>query len=180
MSRFHYVKCLGDNTWLAKPANAGVFKKDVREAAPLTIKEAGRHGFKVDDPVYKLIPVEDVYQSDVATVTDHPEPPNPPFGSVAFDPQRRADDVAPDSGYTNGQRANIGQGTLAAYCFLADKPEAKAILINDIDLTEAPEEALTDLLANLMHYCHREGIEFMATVAMAETHFEAESGGATI
>lgn len=105
------------------------------------------------------------------------------FGGVAFDPNRRADDVDPGSGYNNGQRAQIGWGTLAAYCFLADKPEAKAILVNDIDLTEAPDEALTDLLANLMHYCHREKIEFYGedgVLVQAMRHFNAESGGAAL
>jgi hypothetical protein len=196
MKRFYYVKCLGDNSWLAKPANARTFKRDIREAAPLTVEEAAALGFREDDAIYPLVPVEDVYPpappsyfaQALRLISDGPENSLPlgpddrePFGGVAFDPLGKAEDVDPEGGYTNGQRADIGRGILAAACFLADKPEATAIHINDINLTEAPEEALTDLVANLMHYCHREGLEWTEDVLKPATmHFEAESRDAEI
>jgi hypothetical protein len=47
---------------------------------------------------------------------------------------------------------------------------------------EAPrycEGAVTDLLADLRHFCAAAGIEFATCDRLAEMHFEAEIGGAS-
>lgn len=96
----------------------------------------------------------------------------PPFGGVPFDP-----DIA-------GERATHGQFTLALWSAhgLVTKDvklqlEQFADLVN---LTEAPEVALAELLDDLMHYCHREGLTFSDVLKTAKEHFDLESGGATL
>ena len=42
------------------------------------------------------------------------------------------------------------------------------------------EEAITDLLADLRHFCSAAGIAFATCDRLAELHFEAENGGAGI
>lgn len=117
--------------------------------------------------------------------------PDYPFGGVAFDPERRGENDAFASGLgigdsNNGTRATDGSMTLALFAALGDPTGARSVLediAGDISLTEAPEEALTDLLADLMHYCHREGIEFYGhdgPLCTAQRHFAAESGGAAL
>jgi hypothetical protein len=111
-----------------------------------------------------------------------------PFGRVKFDPDRRGEEGEEDAMTpTNGERAHTGQLMLALSC-CCDMPIQKARLRLEqfadlVNLTEAPEEALTDLLTNLMHYCHREGIRWTGSDGVATwalVHFSAESGGAAI
>jgi hypothetical protein len=107
-----------------------------------------------------------------------------PFAGVPFNADGRANDVG-DDGLTpnNGERAQTGQFTLALHHLLSEGEQGYRALTEyacEVNLTEAPDEALTDLLANLMHYCHREGIDFGEALATAAMHFDEESGGAIV
>jgi hypothetical protein len=42
---------------------------------------------------------------------------------------------------------------------------------------EDAETLITDVLADLRHYCAREGINFKACLRMSETHYECEKDG---
>jgi hypothetical protein len=186
---FYYVKCLGDGSWLSKPANAGVFKKDIREAAPLTEAEAKAYGYGT--AIYPLVPVEDVYphkQTAAEFEADWEAKHHTPFGGIAFDPQRRADDagVGEDTP-TNGERADRSKATLSLYYQLGrreeyDKKRVSLLrdLALDVDLTQEPEIPLADMLTDLMHYCHREGIEWGEALTNAVHNFQVESFGAQI
>jgi hypothetical protein len=112
-----------------------------------------------------------------------------PFGGVAFDPDRRSDEDGLESKRpTNGECASHGELILALSCIdetLVPKGTKKLARLRDyVNLTEAPEEALADLLTNLMHYCHREGIPWFnaehGVIVTADLNFKAESGGAKI
>lgn len=113
-----------------------------------------------------------------------------PFGAVAFDAERRGTDSIPhgDALYapSNGERATDGELTLALFCALGLPQGPRSVLediAEEISLTEAPEEALADLLTNLMHYCHREGIEWFGHDGVSQValrNFSAESGGAVL
>lgn len=64
---------------------------------------------------------------------------------------------------TNADRATAGQMGLEAY--------AKSVNMAD----EEPHEMnLTDLLADLMHFCDREQIDFHSCVARAHDHYREE------
>lgn len=65
----------------------------------------------------------------------------------------------------NSERRGRGQQALAAYRTM--HPDYK-------DENEPDDQAVTDLLADLMHYCKRQGIDFQKCAAMAEVHFEDE------
>ncbi len=41
------------------------------------------------------------------------------------------------------------------------------------------EEAITDLLADLRHFCAAAGLEFAACDRLADVHFEIENGSAS-
>jgi hypothetical protein len=111
-----------------------------------------------------------------------------PFGGVAFAPDHRRDGEE----VTNGERAKVGQHILALSCVIGSEglpcasalPPALEVEVEGVNLTEAPEDALTDLLTSLMHYCHREGIPWFnaehGVIVRANLHFKAESGGASI
>lgn len=106
----------------------------------------------------------------------------PPFGGIAFDPERRSESADPRDA-SNGDNAKAGKAALALSCLLDGREQGYLNLmewVKQVNLTEAPEEALADLLTNLMHYCHREGIEFTDALLDAQGHFKAESGGAQI
>lgn len=108
-----------------------------------------------------------------------------PFGGVKFDPDRRKE------GVTNGERAEVGQHILALSCVIGSEglpcasalPPALEVEVEGVNLTEAPEDALTDLLASLMHYCHREKIDWFGMDGVSQRalrHFSHESGGAVL
>jgi predicted DNA-binding helix-hairpin-helix protein len=44
---------------------------------------------------------------------------------------------------------------------------------------EYPQIAVTDMLADLMHYCEREGINMERAVQTAHEHYQAEKRGDT-
>jgi hypothetical protein len=101
-----------------------------------------------------------------------------PFAGVPFDGARDSID-----GPSNGERAQTGQFTLALHHLLSEGEQGYRALTEyacEVNLTEAPDEALTDMLTNLMHYCHRENINFGAALATAAAHFDEESGGALV
>lgn len=116
--------------------------------------------------------------------------PEEPFGGVAFAPERRTSDNTVIGAFmdtpSNGERACDGCTALELFAALGDPTGARSVLeeiADDISLTEAPDEALADLLTNLMHYCHREGIEWHGpdgVLATAVLNFTAESGGAAL
>lgn len=73
---------------------------------------------------------------------------------LKFDPDKDVDNV----GRTNGQRAENGQRALDYW-----------------RRHERPDEAdLTDLLADLMHMAHRDGINFEQELERAQRNFEVE------
>jgi hypothetical protein len=110
-----------------------------------------------------------------------------PFGGVEFNPARRQDGEE----VTNGERAEVGHHILALSCVIGSEglpcasslPPALEVEVEGVNLTEAPEDALTDLLASLMHYCHREKIDWFGTDGVSQRalrHFSHESGGAVL
>ena len=67
---------------------------------------------------------------------------------------------------TNEERVSDAHQTLSQFSTLVDGTSAEF----QID----PESVLTDLLANLMHYCHEAGLEFSKSVRIASDHYTAE------
>jgi hypothetical protein len=65
----------------------------------------------------------------------------------------------------NSERRGRGQQILRAY---------RGIHPDYWNENEPDDQAVTDLLADLMHYCKQQGIDFRKCVAMAEVHFEEE------
>jgi len=63
---------------------------------------------------------------------------------------------------TNDERAEAAAVAVTAYMEVKEPHE-------DID-----ESSVTGLLADLMHYCDKNGFNFEACVAMADIHHEAE------
>ncbi len=76
-----------------------------------------------------------------------------------FRPNRRATVDGGLRPITNGQNADDAGQMLS--------------LVRDRDQLD-DATALQDGLANLLHWCHREGIDFEAALAMARIHFAAE------
>lgn len=66
-----------------------------------------------------------------------------------------------DGGYTNGKRAKVAENTIREYAGL--KPRRP---IDDYHIS--------DLLADIQHLCHRDGLDFDELVDQARTHFVAE------
>lgn len=65
---------------------------------------------------------------------------------------------------TNTDRADIALQTLLAFAQMTDQ---------EAELDAAPQTVLTDLLANLLHYCHLEGFDFDKALRIAKDHCEA-------
>lgn len=113
-----------------------------------------------------------------------------PFGNVAFDPERTKASDGFDSDVTNGARAERGKTILALYLALTDYTcstdkgrRLLAEIASHIDLNQEPEIPLGDALSDLMHFCHREGIEWFGDEGVSVRgliHFSAESGGAVL
>lgn len=72
-----------------------------------------------------------------------------------FNPSKKAQ----DSPLTNGERADNGQECLSHVFDYAEN-----------DATTA----LEDMLANLLHFCDREDIDFDAAVSTAKMHWQSE------
>lgn len=66
---------------------------------------------------------------------------------------------------TNQDRINRIAPTLQAYC------KAKNEVYDELDT----DCEITDLMADLMHFCAKRGYDFLKCFRMAETHFEAET-----
>lgn len=73
-----------------------------------------------------------------------------------FRPDGRSDD-ADELCHTNDQHADQAKRAMSEYGVENDA-----------------ETAVEDLLANLMHFCHREDLDFEDLLTMASIHFEAE------
>ena len=71
-----------------------------------------------------------------------------------------ADDVT----QTNGKRAARAHTMVERYEQLSDSK---------------PGDVITDLLADLMHWCHREGTNFDEVLKTAQMHYLAETDGET-
>jgi hypothetical protein len=186
------------------------------EAVKLKQSEAERLGYP-DEPFYVLIPCdapptlndaitnarhalknEEGYRehSDAlvklldavcTTVEENRESKKPPFGGIAFDPERKADiggviEVTP----TNNQKADIGKTVVALYYLLAQREQGYLALTRwaaEVDLTQEPENTLADMLTDIMHYCHRDEIEFYGEhnpLHTAQRQFNVESKGASL
>lgn len=105
-----------------------------------------------------------------------------PFGNVAFEASRMSPTLDDGDTTTNGERAKDGETTLALFCNHADRDALRRYAAG-ANLTEAPEEALATLLGYLMHYCHREGIEWFGQDGVSQValrNFSRESGGAVL
>lgn len=59
----------------------------------------------------------------------------------------------------------------AAYCAIAAYQETKGC---NVDKDGSNEEDVTDLLADLMHYCQKNGADFDICLSMAESHYQEE------
>lgn len=77
----------------------------------------------------------------------------------SFKPNKRSITDGPPRRLSNGDNANQAASMLALL------PDAEHL---------APQELVVDALTNLMHYCHREGIDFAEAVDSARTNWEAE------
>lgn len=62
---------------------------------------------------------------------------------------------------TNAERASMAATVLE--CFAE---------VNETE--DEPRITLIDLLANIMHYCKRSGVDFHFALEMAQEHYEAE------
>ncbi|HLJ26584.1 MAG TPA: hypothetical protein VKY85_07725 [Candidatus Angelobacter sp.] len=67
----------------------------------------------------------------------------------------------------NDFRADLGQAALDAF---AEASGTK----DDMGYTDEVPTILTDLLADLMHYCRREGLEFAAIMQQAQAYHADE------
>lgn len=67
---------------------------------------------------------------------------------------------------TNAQRIATARFAIASTCFARAEPP------------ECGEDAITDLLADLLHYCAASGIDFERCERVAAMHFEDESAEA--
>ena len=86
------------------------------------------------------------------------DPPNR-WDPATFESEGGAvDDVT----QTNGKRATRANVTLERYKQLSDSWRGR-------------DEEVTDLLADLMHLCHREGTNFGEALKLARMHYRAES-----
>ena len=65
---------------------------------------------------------------------------------------------------TNGLRADRAYGILKRFAVLLDCPDAAL-----------DSDHVTDLLADVMHLCHREGVNFDDSLGMASMHYAAET-----
>jgi hypothetical protein len=84
----------------------------------------------------------------------------------------------------NKQRAAAAEVALKAHVLksnpgmLAELPSGRRSmegLSELVNLTEAPEDAVCDLVTNLMHYCHREKIDWTDDIMRrASVHFRCE------
>jgi hypothetical protein len=109
-----------------------------------------------------------------------------PFGNVAFDPSRKPEEDSP----TNGDRAERFKIILACYvaftdhsCSTSKGRELLAEIASHVDLNQEPEIPLGDLLADAMHYCHREEINWFGKDGVSQDalrNFSAESEGAVL
>jgi hypothetical protein len=50
----------------------------------------------------------------------------------------------------------------------------RALMINPDSQNSSPEECLTDLLTNLMHFAQRDVVDFNDCLRLARMHYEAE------
>jgi len=66
---------------------------------------------------------------------------------------------------SNQSRADRAEHAIGAYCIA--HPDY-------IDGLEVDDEIITEMLADLRHYCHANGIDFEMCARMAETHFSEE------
>jgi hypothetical protein len=165
--------------------------------ATLTLNDAitnARHALQ-DEQGYRehsdaLIQLLDVV---CTTVEENREPEKAPFGGIAFDPQRKADSngVKEDT-LTNNQKADIGKAVVALY-YLLSQPESSyrklqarlMVYASGVDLTQEPEYPIGGMLTDIMHYCHRDEIEFNihsehSPLPTAHRQFQVESGGASL
>jgi hypothetical protein len=84
----------------------------------------------------------------------------------------------------NKQSAAAAEFALKAYCIESNPSQfdwEDAIIkqiAGSVDLTEAPEDALSSLVIDLMHYCERERIDWNTdVVSRASQSFSREQGG---
>lgn len=170
MSDFYYVRCKGDGSYLAQLGQGkrgDTFMLGTKRALKLKESEANNAGYP--SAVYELVPCN-------------------PFGGIPFDAKRDSKE-----GPSNGERAEVGALVVKTHC-LGTMPEGLEPYVDgwdkmaeeiheSVDLTEAPDEAVVDLLTNLMHFCHREGISWTdkdGVLLTAVQHFREESGGAIL
>lgn len=73
-----------------------------------------------------------------------------------------------EEGLTTRQRAGRGLLVLNTYCIHS---EDGRLLIRS---TEESQTVLTDLLADLMHFAHQNGMNFMNAVVTADEYFQTE------
>lgn len=79
--------------------------------------------------------------------------------ALLFRPERDVD----DTGTTNAERAERAEAVMVEY----DD-------VRRLGVAEDHQDALTDILADLMHYADREGLDFAAALRIAADHHEAE------
>lgn len=64
---------------------------------------------------------------------------------------------------------------------MRSKAAEKALIVHDISKNRRPSgepapAMVTDLLADLMHYCDREGVDFDSSLSVATDHYDHEKG----
>ena len=80
--------------------------------------------------------------------------------NTPFKPNKREDPTCP----TNGQHADWAMETV----------EVHAKFNGNVLADEGLETCMDDLLTDLRHLCHREGIDFDKAASASLDHFEAE------
>jgi hypothetical protein len=86
----------------------------------------------------------------------------------------REEGLPPDPEGTNDKSAEQAQDTL--YHFEEKHGEAPYGGISAEQLTDLHRQNIVDLLANLGHYCDRNGLDMQEIIASAVRHYDAETG----
>ncbi len=79
-------------------------------------------------------------------------------------------DATMQEGTTNGQRASWAEAAILAF---GQRTGAIAKAIGD---REEPFLIVTDLLADLAHWCDRNEVDLQATIRDASRHYQTETG----
>ena len=58
--------------------------------------------------------------------------------------------------------------------FRAARAKSALTSYDATEMIHDPYSVTTDLLADLMHYCHQSGINFRDSICVAHAHFETE------